>query len=408
MATPLRYLFAITIALVLASASLPSKAPAQTELSGTRPAHWRLIWTSDPSRQAVLSWDTRDVGDRHVVKLRSADGSEQRTVGAQSGPYHGSSGKLHYHHALLRDLSPGTQYYATIESDGRESPVFWFRTAPSEDRKLALIFGGDSRSDQKSRRKVNRMIAELVEKNADILALAHGGDYVASGINFEQWSRWLSDHELTVTRKQRLLPIIPARGNHDHGRLFNEVFGFPDGDMNYFGVSLGPHVRLVTLNTNASAAGDQRKWLAAELAASRSRYRWLLAQYHRPAYPAAKSPGSAKQHWVPLFEEHNVDLVCEADGHVVKRTVPIRNDRRDPTGVVYVGEGGLGVGQRQPKENRWYLQPPGMADSGHHVQVIRLSADELVCQVIALGGKTMDTYRRSPRSSATRASSVVP
>ena len=30
-----------------------------------------------------------------------------------------------------------------------------------------------------------------------------------------------------------------------------------------------------------------------ELAAARPIHRWVLAQYHRPAYPAVKSPGSA-------------------------------------------------------------------------------------------------------------------
>ena len=372
-------------------------ATAERAPVGTQPFHWRLIWTGDPAREAILSWDTREAGERHVALVRSADGGQQRTVDAHSGPYQTSGGTLHFHHARLRDLAPDTQYHATMESDGDKSQEFWFRTAPSEDRKLGLIFGGDSRSDQSARQQVNHMIAELVEKNPSILAFAHGGDYIASGHSLEQWSRWLDDHQLTVTAKGRLLPIIPARGNHDKGPLFDEVFAFPDGDANYYAVSLGPRVRLVTLNTNASAAGDQRDWLAAELAASRPRYRWLLAQYHRPAFPAVKSPGGSKQHWVPLFEEHNVDLVCEADGHVVKRTVPIRNDQHDPSGVVYIGEGGLGVPQRQPKKGRWYLDPPGMAAYGHHVQVIRLSADELVCEVIALDGKTMDTYRRPPR-----------
>jgi hypothetical protein len=404
--TPVRFWLAagctcvVTMALTGGPVVAPSIASGQTEVTGTQPAQWRLVWTSDPATEALVSWSTRDPGQRHVVTFHSHDGSEKGTVSAESGPYRGSAGKLHYHHARLRDLSPGTRYHVTMQSDDRKSPQFWFLTANSEDQKISLIFGGDSRTDIKSRRDVNRLIAQLVEKHPEIIGFAHGGDYIASGGNLQQWSQWLSDHELTVTAQRRLLPIIPARGNHDPGEIFNQAFGFPDHDHNYYSVSLGPQVRLVTLNTNFNAGGDQRKWLADQLAASRPRYRWLLAQYHRPAYPAVKTPGSSRQHWVPLFEQHNVDLVCEADGHVIKRTVPIRKDRPDPTGVVYVGEGGLGAPQRQPLSDCWYLKSPGMASRGHHVQLITFSENELVHRFIRLSGESIDTYRRSPRNSS--------
>ena len=49
-----------------------------------------------------------------------------------------------------------------------------------------------------------------------------------TGVILSYGSRWMSDHELTVGPNGRLLPIIPARGNHDGGKLFNEIFAFPD------------------------------------------------------------------------------------------------------------------------------------------------------------------------------------
>ena len=105
----------------------------------------------------------------------------------------------------------------------------------------------------------------------------------------------------------------------------------------------------------------------------------------------------AIQSWVPLFEKHNVDLVCEADGHNIKRTVPIRNGKQDETGIVYIGEGGLGVPQRTPKNDRWYLQSPGMADKGHHVFVLTFREDELAGEYVLLGGEVRDSFERSVR-----------
>ena len=387
-------------ALTAATIFVPALARCDEPLTGTHPAQYRLIWTSDPVREAILSWSTAQQGRDHRLHVRSSEGGEERIIdAAESARY--SAGdenvELYYHHALLKELQPDTKYFVTMESDGDRSRELHFRTAPAEDRPLKIIFGGDSRSDQKARRKVNELIARLVTEDDSILALSHGGDYIASGRKLSQWSEWMSDHELTITADGRLLPIVPTRGNHDGGPLFNEVFGFPATNENYYGVQLGPQIRLVTLNTETSIAGDQADWLAEELQQHRPKVRWLLAQYHRPAFPAVKIPSGALQHWVPLFEQYNVDLVCEADGHCIKRTPPIRDNRVDESGVVYIGEGGFGVPQRTPKRGRWYLNPPGMTSAGHHVTVLAFSSERLEGKVVGLEGQVLDTFSRSAR-----------
>jgi hypothetical protein len=146
-------------------------------------------------------------------------------------------------------------------------------------------------------------------------------------------------------------------------------------------------------------AGEQRTWLADQLRTLTETRRWVIVNYHRPAYPAVKRPGAARQQWVPLFEKYGVDLVCESDGHVLKRTVPIKVGERDPDGVVYVGEGGLGVAQRTPDTDRWYLQPPGMATSAHHVQKLTFDGDTLSYRAYGVDGEVLDTYQRSARRS---------
>jgi hypothetical protein len=266
-----------------------------------------------------------------------------------------------------------------------------------------LLFGGDSRSGHDARREVNAMLVRLADEatrasRPPVVALAHGGDFVGDGRNLAEWIVWLGDHEKMVSANGRMLPIVPTRGNHDVGLLFNEIFDFPEEDRNYYGISFGERLRLVTLNTETSTAGRQQRWLDVELAAARPTHRWLVAQYHKPAFPAVKIPSGAYISWVPLFEEHNVDLVREADGHCIKRTPPIRDYKIDPTGVVYVGEGGLGVGQRTPKPGRWYLAgPQAKTGQGHHVQMLTFTADELTCHVILLDGSVFDEVTLAAR-----------
>lgn len=382
-------------------------ADDEPEKDPLAPRQWRVVWWGDASTSATICWNTKQAGKRHEVIYGPRGESQPKTAAAQRSGKFSGSWELHYHHCRIEGLKPGTAYEFQVSSDGKLSPKQYFVTAPGKDEPCSILFGGDSRTDRGSRQKVNRMMAEILasqraagEKIPNLLALAHGGDYVTWGSSLAQWNAWMTDHLLATTPEGRVLPVIPARGNHDRGPLFNEVFGFPAGDANQHVTRITPEVHLITLNTNESAAGKQAAWLKEQLAALRPKSRWLLAQYHRPAYPAVKRPGEALRYWVPLFEKYNLDMACEADGHNIKRTPPIRGGKQDPTGVVYIGEGGLGVAQRRPKTDRWYLKEPGMADVGHHVQVLTFGEEKLIYRCVLLGNKLREKFERPARKQA--------
>ena len=92
-----------------------------------------------------------------------------------------------------------------------------------------------------------------------------------------------------------------------------------------------------------------------------------------------------------MFDKYNVDLACESDGHCIKRTIPRRGDKADPTGVVYIGEGGLGGGQRPTKADLWDLQG-GVVGSQHHVMRLDFTNEELRIRAILLGGEVFDDH----------------
>lgn len=371
--------------------------------SADEPRHVRVIWEEHPSRQAYVSWSTDgpSSGGRVVWSTSSratVSAYEHQKSPDLHGAFRGSRG-LHYRHALLTDLEPSTRVYFRVIDGNDVSPEYWFVTAPADARPFVFLYGGDSRSDSRARRRMNERIRDLVEADPSIIALVHGGDYIMSGGSMRQWENWLDDWEHSITSENRVLPIIATRGNHETSQeLFNRVFANPgdaldEGD--WFTTQLGEDFLLVTLDSNVSQAGRQRAWLDQQLAMGQQ-YRWLAVSYHRPAYPAVKSPGGALYHWVPLFEQYNVDIALESDGHVLKRTLPIRDGQHDPTGVVYLGEGGLGVPQRTP-EPHWYLEPPGMAMAANHVQAIRVTPQALYYAAILEDGELADTYTVEPK-----------
>lgn len=370
---------------ILALVAAPISAQAQLGSGppeGTQPAQWRVVWQDDPAHQAIIAFSTAEDGISTVYFDTEPRGGVASAYSSQAscttGRYTFSLSR--YHHCRLAGLEPSTTYYFVTQTEGDVSQELHFVTAPDDGRPFKLLFGGDSRTDQAQRRNMNDLIRTLVEQDPEILALAHGGDYVENGLSFGQWSDWMTDFELTITSEGRVLPVIPARGNHEAiGSLFGQVWADPPNDQ-YFTTVINDYW-LITLNSEASQAGDQRDYLENQLqAAHQANACFISAQYHRPAYPAVKTPGDSLINWVPLFEQYDADLIFESDGHALKRTVPIRNDQEDPTGVVYVGEGGLGVAQRTPETDRWYL---AFAASQHHVQVVTIERAELTYTAVA-------------------------
>lgn len=419
---------ALTLALpafAASSASTKKEEPVPVMPPLPELAHFRVLWMEDPAHQAVVSWTTPAEGKSHVLHFDTQPRQGRTTAYAnrmealppkkftkQAPDAKTPDGWAH--HVLLQQLTPATTYYFVVESDGRVSREFHFVTAPADERPVKLLYGGDSRRPPSlpephlNRRAVNQLIAQLVEQHPDILALAHGGDY-CSKTEWRFMTDWLLDHELTITKAGRILPIIPARGNHDGQVGFEEVFFWPGRtEPFYYTTELSARAAIISLNTQLSRAGDQRDWLEAQLRRLRATPgKRLVVQYHIPAYPSVKSlenGSQQRQHWVPLFEQHGVDLVCEADDHMLKRTVPIFQDKHDAErGVVYIGDGGLGVPQRVPDTTRWYLQSPGFAKPAHHVHLIEFAADALRVTAIGLDHEPLDKFAVQSKAAAVSA-----
>jgi acid phosphatase type 7 len=95
----------------------------------------------------------------------------------------------------------------------------------------------------------------------------------------------------------------------------------------YYAITCGDNlVRVYTLNTEISIAGNQTAWLKKDLA-STQRCKWRIAQYHKPMRPhvSTKREGDMQyMHWAQLFYDEKVKLVVECDAHTVKTTWPVK------------------------------------------------------------------------------------
>lgn len=374
--------------------------------------HPRIYWTENPANHAIISWTSDKPGKSNRILYDTISKTNHhnysfQTIAEDNGKitYKKSDAEAgvpesYYHHADLENLQPNRKYFYRFCTDSSCSPEYYFITAPENQSQISLLFGGDSRvgdndnnpDKHNDRKKINKLVAKLIEEDTSILALVHGADY-GMNANWEYLYHWFNDHEYCLTKDNRVIPLIISRGNHDHEIGFTENFRLGEvternSDGYYYTTKLTDSISLITLNTETSMAGYQLKWLQNELSVQRPKNKWLLVQYHKPAYPAVKKFNRedfarVRKYWVPLFEEFKIDLALESDGHALKKTIPILKDKPNKKGIIYIGEGGMGVPQRTPDPNRWYFQNGGYISANHHVW--KLIFNDNILQVVAIG-----------------------
>ena len=119
---------------------------------------------------------------------------------------------------------------------------------------------------------------------------------------------------------------------------------------------------------------------------------------HVPAYPSHRAiegkEGSLgtgeenRRHWVPLFEQFNVDAVLEHHDHTYKRTHPLLDGRPNEKGVLYLGDGSWGkIRKPTDLDKRPYL---AVAEESYHLSVHRIEGRQQFHVALADTGRVVD------------------
>jgi len=103
-----------------------------------------------------------------------------------------------------------------------------------------------------------------------------------------------------------------------------------------------------------------------------------------------------REHWAPLFEQYGVRVSFENHDHTYKRTYPIRGESIAQDGVVYLGDGCWGVGERDvhDPDETWYLR---RAESRRHVIIGTIQGTHQHFLVVDREGDILDEYPATPR-----------
>ena len=369
-----------------------------------------LTWMHDPTTTMTVQWHTsnRDLLSEVIYRKMGEDEWQKKEGLAFLLP----KTNVYVHTVELDVLEPGADYeFQLAERKG----VYRFRTLPSSlSKEVKFVVGGDAYFYLSIFRKMNERIASC---NPDFVIV--GGDiayttgrravFKGKGWELERWRTFLKEwRSQMVTSDGRLIPIVPVIGNHDikqtsldsnpNHYFFYNLFAMPENGVPFRVFDVGDYLSLFLLDTGHTynIEGMQSRWLKTVLS-ERESMPYKMAAYHMGGYPSVypyrgRTPKAIRSQWSPLFEKYHLNVAFEHHNHAYKRSFPMKGNKINPDGVVYMGDGSWGVTPRKPK-NLWYLEKVAEVNA---ICLVTLSPEMSSIEAINIDGKVFDSMTTFP------------
>ena len=329
-------------------------------VSGPIPDQVAISLGADPSRELVWTWRTSPEVHSSAVRIAPAtDHGEKAPISSAVRIVNGDSSCVEVpnvlndpvvrrHRVVVDGLEPDRLYrYALGDgTPGGWGPWKTVKTAPEPGRPVRFLYLGDA---QTGLERWGRLLEGALRRHPAMDFVVLAGDLVDRGNERTNWDHFFLRAAPVLDR----LPVMPCVGNHEYldigPRLYRSFFELPrngppgiDPDLAY-SFEVGDACFAVMDSTlavwDADAAHIQAEWLDQTLA--RTRARWKIAIFHHPVYPSHpwRDMPALREHWVPVFDKHHVDLVLQGHDHAYQRTYPMRAHRPAASparGTVYV------------------------------------------------------------------------
>ena len=348
-----------------------------------------LTWSQDPTTSQAITWlsPESDANTIKYMKKTDYDGDFAEASSAAAARENFADCEQYRFSVVLTNLTPDTSYVYRVGSEDAWSGVRSFRTAGGGDD-FTFLYLGDV---QEGYDDWGDLIENIYADNPQIRFGLIGGDLITGGRDCTEWSEFLT----AATGVFSQIPMMPAKGNHDK-ELFTDFFALPDnGPAGYTDIFYSfdyGDAHFTVLDSSNITTPAIKQWLQADLQATDKK--WKFAMFHHPPYQnfddGKPVDDALREHWVPIFEENQVDMVFVGHQHVYMRTFPIYQGQvmENSYGVVYVlGNSG----------SKFYNLGPGYPyiarqEHGNNYQVLELDGDVLTMTSRYPDGSLLETY----------------
>ncbi len=354
-----------------------------------------LTWQDDPTTTIEVFWQVK--GDKGPEQIHYRLLGEENWLVQKAVKQRLFQSEIWVYRASLVDLEPDSLYQLRLEEKIRQ-----FHTLSQRlNRPLRVVAGGDAfygsgRSFQVMNRRAAILDPDFVIMGGDI-AYTEGWKkaketHVAADRWYEFFRIWTKQ---MTTPNGRMIPIVPVIGNHDVRNTkqregFYQVFAFRE-QLSYRVFAVGEIVFfLLDTGHTYSVKGKQTQWLRRVLQ-EHEQAAYKIPVYHVAAYPSyypfeKKVSREVRENWIPLFEMFGVKIVLENHDHAFKRTLPMKAEKEDPDGIVFLGDGSWGVAPRKPLPHTYLAK----ALQSNCIWLLTFTKEGCVCQAFNQRAKLID------------------
>jgi hypothetical protein len=310
---------------------------------GRHPDRVILVAGEDPARSQAVNWRTGPGVTETVAQIavaRDTPGLHLRAtaVAGMSRPLVTDNGLAQHHSVRFEGLEPDTLYAYRVRGEGTWSEWLQFRTAPATFRPFSFLYFGDAQNSIRSH--FSRVIREGFRELPRASLLLHAGDLVnlREGNHDDEWGEWFEAGGFL----HGMIPAIPVAGNHEHVKRIaadgSEAYALsphwplqfglprngPEGHQDTVYFVRWPGALFVVLDSmraldQPGSAEVQARWLDELL--GREKAPWVIVSHHHPVFSVAVGRGNPplREHWLPVYERHGVDLVLQGHDHAYGR-----------------------------------------------------------------------------------------
>lgn len=324
------------------------------EIASPDPDRIFLTFHGDPATSRAVTWRTDETITQAYAEIAPASPGPEFAKHAKQ--YEATTQPLtlekngkatnrttQYHSVVFKDLKPDTLFAYRVGSGKRWSEWIQFRTASEKAKSFRFLYFGDAQNEVHS--KWSRVIRMAHRTAPDASFAIHAGDLVNGAHNDREWAEWMTagGHLHAETTG------VPVTGNHEYkGKLamqWRPQFTLPVEDslpeelhetvysFDYQGV------QFIVLNSTAKVEA-QKAYLERKL--GEGDYHWRVVTFHHPVFAPSRGPkqSNTRDHWKPVLDKMNVDLVLQGHDHTYARgQTPRRStdgEPQDTLGTMYV------------------------------------------------------------------------
>jgi acid phosphatase type 7 len=257
-----------------------------------------------------------------------------------------SKTKRIYHEVKLTDLIPNTKYFYAVDGSTKGTEEQYFITAPPTGSSVPVRILAISDFGQSNSRDNERRLETVAQWKSFNNNSYHASFVLSMGDQTEDDAIYQLQHNFfnQLENVLRSSPLYTTVGNHDeHDSLYNysrtftlptkaEAGGISSGRVEYYSFDYA-NIHVVSLCTELHDTAErkaQTEWLKKDL--ENNKQEWLIACMHQPFHSGGYHPSDEVEYgqpqrsdWLPILEDHGVDLVLQGHNHVYERSYLLDN-----------------------------------------------------------------------------------